>query len=180
MAFEMTNDALQRIQELQRLHQAEQLQQAAALQQPQNNNAAARRASRSTQGSRRRQERPVKDPAAARMITEVGPYNRQNRRGFKAWYRVHKQTMRFELAQKSVRMTADVARYGVSRPEWFITVSSGDELRDFIQVLTVAQKLALFDLAMARQEEKGDVTDDKVAVFNTINGRPGDMPLGTG
>lgn len=176
MAFEMTNDALQRIQELQRLHQTQQLQQAAALQQPQNN-AAARRAARATQGSRRRQERPIKDPAAVRMITEVGPQNRQNRRGFKAWYRVHKQTMRFGLLQDSSRMSADVARYGVSRPEWFITVSSGDQLRDFIQVLTVAQKLALFDLAMARQEEKGDVSDDKVAVFNTINGRPGDMPL---
>lgn len=177
MAFELTSDALQRIQELQRLHQTQQLQQAATLQQPQNHDAAARRAARDTQGSRRRNERPVKDPVAARMIAEVGPHNRQNRRGFKAWYRVHKQTMRFDMAQKSVRMTAEVALYGVSRPEWFITVSSGDQLRDFIQVLTVAQKLALFDLAMARQEEKGDVSDDKVAVFNTINGRPGDMPL---
>lgn len=178
MAFEMTNDALQRIQELQRLHQAEQLQQVATLQQPQDN-VTSRRAARATQGNRRRHERPIKDPAAVRMITEVGPQNRQNRRSFKAWYRVHKQTMRFGLLQNSARMSTDVARYGVSRPEWFITVSSGDQLRDFIQVLTAAQKLALFDLAMARQEEKGDVTDDKVAVFNTINGRPGDMPLGT-
>lgn len=178
MAFELTNHALQRIQELQRLHQTQQLQQAAALQQPRDNDPAARRAARATQG-RHRHRQPVKDPAAARMINDVGPHNRQNRHAFKAWYRAHKQTMRFQLLQNSARMSADVARYGVSRPEWFITVSSGDELRDFIQVLSGAQKLALFDLAMARQEEKGDVTDDKVAVFNTINGRPGDMPLGT-
>lgn len=64
------------------------------------------------------------------------------------------------------------------RPEWFIIESSGDELRDFLHGLQGAQKLALFDLAMARQAERGDITRDKVDVFNTVNGRPGDMPLG--
>ncbi|KKY37678.1 hypothetical protein UCDDA912_g02300 [Diaporthe ampelina] len=113
------------------------------------------------------------------MISEVGPLNRQNRHAFKAWYRHHKQTLRRKLAQDRARMLAEVGRYGVSRPEWFINESSRDELRDFLQGIPAGQKLALFDLAMARQAETGDITRDKVAVFNAIGGRPADMPVGT-
>lgn len=180
MAFNLTNEDLETLQQLQRLHQAQQLQQAAALHQAQDNGPAANRAARSTQGRRRRRQRqPVADPAAEQMITEVGPANRRNRRAFKTWYRDHKHTMRVALAQDSVRMSADMARYGVSRPEWFIKMSSGEDLRDLLQGLSGAQKLALFHLAVGRQEEEGDIARDKVAVFNTINGRPGDMPLGS-
>lgn len=178
MASNLTGDVVERLQQLQRLHQTQQFQQAAALHQAQDNGPAANRTARSTQGRRRRRQ-PVADPTAERMISEAGTANRQNRRAFKTWYRGHKQTMRAELAQNSVRMSADLARYGVSRPEWFITVSSGEQLRDFLQRLSGAQKLALFHLAMGRQAEEGDITRDKVAVFNTINGRPGDMPVGT-
>lgn len=113
------------------------------------------------------------------MIRNVGRLNRRNRHSFKTWYHRRQQIMQGELAQSWARMSADAVRYGVSRPDWFIMVSSGDELRDFLQGLTGGQKLALFDLAMVRQAEKGDITRDKVAVFNTVNGRLGDMPLGT-
>lgn len=75
-------------------------------------------------------------------------------------------------------MLADLGRYGVSRPEWFIVESSRDGLRDFIQGIPGAQQLALFNLAMVRQADRGDITRDKVAVFNTINGRPADIPIG--
>ncbi|KAG6366988.1 hypothetical protein INS49_001169 [Diaporthe citri] len=178
MAFNLTNEELQRLQHLQRLHLAQQLQQAAASHQSQTNNHAAQHAARDTQGRRRRRQ-AAGDTATERMISEVGLLNRRNRHAFKAWYRRHKQALRGELAQSWARMSADAGRYGVSRPEWFIMVSSGDELRDFLQGLAGGQKLALFDLAMVRQAEKGDITHDKVAVFNTVNGRPGDLPLGT-
>ncbi|KAI7781400.1 hypothetical protein LA080_014716 [Diaporthe eres] len=178
MAFTLTNEELQRLQHLQRLHLTQQLQQAAASHQPQTNGPAAHHAARATQGRRRRRQ-AAGDPATERMINEVGLLNRRNRHAFKLWYRRYKQTLRGELAQSWARMSADAARYGVSRPEWFIMVSSGDELRDFLQGLGGGQKLALFDLAMVRQADKGDITRDKVAVFNTVNGRPGDLPLGT-
>jgi hypothetical protein len=112
------------------------------------------------------------------MINEVGLINQLNRRAFKTWYRRYEQTLRGELAQNWARMLGEAQRYGVSRPEWFVVESSGDELRDFLQGLQDAQRLALFDLAMVRQAQRGDITRDKVAVFNTVNGRPGDIPLG--
>lgn len=161
---------LQRLQHLQRLHQAQQLQQAAATRQPQSSAPAAH----ITQLRRRGRQA---DPAQ-RMINEVGLINQLNRRAFKTWYRRYEQTLRGELAQNWARMLGEAQRYGVSRPEWFVVESSGDELRDFLQGLQDAQRLALFDLAMVRQAQRGDITRDKVAVFNTVNGRPGDIPLG--
>ena len=111
------------------------------------------------------------------MLDEVGPANQQNRRAFKTWYRHYSKSLRAKLARDCARMSGEVQRYGVSRPEWFIVVSSRDQLQDLIQGLQDAQKLALFDLAMVRQAERGDITSDKVAVFNTVNGRQGDIPL---
>lgn len=178
MAFNLTTEDLERLQQLQRLHQAQKLQQAAALHQPPTSDATAPNAAHPTQPRRRRRQ-PHRDDATERMVAEARVHNRANRRAFKAWYRTYKQTLLGNLAQNCADMSADAARYGVSRPEWVVMVSSGDELRDFFQGMTGGQKLALFDLAMARQEDKGDITSDKVAVFNTVVGRPADMPLGT-
>jgi hypothetical protein len=112
------------------------------------------------------------------MVDQVGLANHLNRRSFKVWYRRRLQTMRRELAQNCARMSDEVRRYGVAGPECFIINSSADGLRDLLQGIQDAQKLALFDLAMARQAESNDITRDKVAIFNTVNGRLSDMPLG--
>ncbi|KAG8166495.1 hypothetical protein KVR01_002184 [Diaporthe batatas] len=159
---------LQRLQYLQRLHRAQQIQQSAAT-----NGPGARGAHPRQRG---RHAAPGGDPTR-RMLDEVGRANQQNRRAFKAWWRQYGQNLRDKLARDCARMSGEVQRYGVSRPEWFIIESSRDQLQHLIQGLLDAQKLALFDLAVARQAERGDITGDKVAVFNTVSGRQRDMPL---
>ncbi|KAK2614555.1 hypothetical protein N8I77_001366 [Diaporthe amygdali] len=118
-------------------------------------------------------------PAVQRMINDVGPHNQQNRRAFKAWYRGYKSTLRANLGQAWDKMSDDMQSYGVSNPENFVVESGRDELQDILQSLPIQHQLALFDVAMERQMQKGNISSGKVAVFNSIIGRPNDMPLGT-
>lgn len=199
MASSAHPELIQRLQQLQRAHLAQQLQQAAANHQAQaqaqaqananangTSTAGGRRAQLDPEARRRRRQQQQQQQktssiggATGRKIDEAARLNRENRRGFKEWYRGYKQTLREDLARDCANMSAEAVRYGVSRPEWFIVASGGQQLRDFFSTLADAQKLALFDIAMARQADKGDISSDKVAVFNTVNGRPGDMPQGT-
>lgn len=194
MASSAHPELLQRLQQLQRAHLAEQLQQAAANHQAQaqanansTTTAGGRRAQLDPEARRRRRQQRQQQQqqtssiggATGRKVDEAARLNRENRRGFKEWYRGYKQTLRDDLARDCAQMSAEAVRYGTSRPEWFIVASGGQQLRDFFSTLADAQKLALFDIAMARQADKGDISSDKVAVFNTVNGRPGDMPQGT-
>ncbi|POS80360.1 hypothetical protein DHEL01_v201251 [Diaporthe helianthi] len=172
MALDLTPQELQNLQWLQclqRLHRAQKIQQLAATNGPPTHGTQLRQ-----RGSR--YAAPRSNPHQ-RMLDEVGHANQQNRRAFKTWFRHHSQNLRANLTRDCARMSGEVQRYGVSGPDWFIMQSSRDQLQALIQGLEDAQKLALFDLAMVRQVERGDIPGDKVAVFNTVNGRQGEMPL---
>ncbi|KAJ0118871.1 hypothetical protein J7T55_013127 [Diaporthe amygdali] len=221
MAFNLTPQQLQNLQNLTRLRRIELQQQSVALHQPQSNAAAANVAAQvlnpnpgnhpqviqpqviqpqvvQTQvvqsqvfqpqlgpptghhviGTPPRRRRRL-SPAVQRMINDVGPHNQQNRRAFKAWYRGYKSTLRANLGQAWDKMSDDMQSYGVSNPENFVVESGRDELQDILQVLPIQHQLALFDVAMERQMQKGDISSGKVAVFNSIVGRPNDLPLAT-